>query len=124
MNDKTLDTPHCYFELKEGIVFGTYKGRITLESAKKVVKTRLEFTEGKSYPVCVKTIYVTAINKDARDYFSTEEANKGIKAGAIYVDSVFQSFMGNFFLKVSKPKVPSKVFTDRKKAIKWLEQFK
>src|ERR1035437_4778875 len=113
MTYKTLDTPFCYFELKDGIVFGAYKGNISLASAKMVVKTRLEFTEGKSYHVSVQTIDVAVVDNEARDYFSTAEANKGIKAGAIYVGSVFQSFMGNFFLRVSEPKIPARVFTDK-----------
>ena len=124
MNDKILDTPHCYFELKDGIVFGTYKGKITLEAAKMVVRTRLELTEGKSCPVFGQGINVSVIDKDAREYFASDEALKGIKAGAFYVDSVFQSFLLNFAFKISKPNVPTKIFNDKKKALKWLGQYK
>ena len=124
MKDKTLDTPYIYFELKDDILLGTYKGAITLEIAKKTVETRLKFTEGKSYPVFGQGINVSAIDRDAREYFASAEAVKGIKAGAFYVESVFQSFLINFSFNIFTPIVPVKIFTDRQKAIKWLEQYK
>jgi len=124
MNYKALDTPYCYFELKDGILFGTYKGKITLEAAKIVVRTRLELTEGKSYPVLGQGMSVSAIDRDAREYFASQEAIKGIKAGAFYVDSVFQSFLINFSFKIFKPKIPTKIFNDKEEALKWLEQYK
>lgn len=124
MNDKVLDTPHYRIKTDKNILFVTYKGRITLAMAKEVVETRFKFTDFKSLPVLVEGISVSAIDKDARDYLSTDEGIKGIKAGAIYVNSTFQSFLGNFFLKVSNPKIPTKIFTDKESAIKWLEQYK
>jgi len=30
----------------------------------------------------------------------------------------------NFFLSISKPNVPTKLFTNKEDAIKWLQQFK
>jgi len=38
--------------------------------------------------------------------------------------SIFQVTIINFFLKVTKPKVPAKVFTNKSDAIVWLKQYK
>lgn len=124
VKNQLLTTLHFDFEIRDGLFFLTYKGKITLEVAKNVVNKRLEFTNGKPYPMLVQGIKVAAMEKEARDFFSTPKGIEGVKAGAIYVDSVFHSFLGNFFLKVSKPNIPAKIFNNKDKAIKWLEQYK
>ena len=124
MENKILETPNFDVEIKNGILFAKYKSKITLEIAKASVKARMELTLGKPLPVFIQMSDVKSADKDARDFFSSDEGTKGVKAGAIFVDSVFYSFLGNFFLQVTKPKIPAKLFTDKEKAIKWLEQYK
>ena len=126
MKRKILDTPHFNLELIDEILFVTFKGNITLAIAKELVQARLEISEGKSYPVFNQGIQLTGMDKDARDYLASDEGRTGVNAGALYVDSVFNYFIGNFFLKVTvnKPKIPTQIFNDKQKALKWLEQFK
>lgn len=105
-------------EFAEGIT-------IDLEGAKQIVAAREKFTNGVAYPclgIASKSITLT---KEARDYFSSEEGMKGIKATAFIADSVFKMFLANFFLSVSvsKKRFPSKIFTEKEKAINWLNQF-
>jgi hypothetical protein len=63
------------------------------------------------------------MDKEARDYLSSDSANEGLIAGAIIMDSVFTSILGNFFLSVNKPNIPARMFTDKDQAIKWLRKF-
>jgi hypothetical protein len=105
-------------EFAEGIT-------IDLPKAKEIVTARQKFTNGQSYPclgIARKSITLT---KEARDYFSSEEGMRGIKANAFVADSVFKMFLANFFLSVSvsKKRFPSKIFTDKQKALHWLKQF-
>lgn len=123
INNK-LETPFVDFEIIDGILQLTYKEKITLEVAKKVVENRMAFTNGKSYPILVLGIKVAIFDKEARDYLSEGDGIKGVNAGAIVGDSVFHSYLGNFFLKVSKPKIPARLFTDKSAAIQWLKNFR
>lgn len=122
---KVLETENIKFEMVDNILIATYKAgiNVTIDIAKEVVKKRLEFTEGKSLPNLVYNGGVVSMDKAARDFFATSEGTQGVSAGAIILDSVFTSFLGNFFLKVSKPPIPAKLFTDEKKAIEWLRRY-
>ena len=74
------------FELVDGILLGPYpeNSLIDLPLAKQIVKERLDFVGGKSYPALIDTAEVAGITKDARDYFSSEEAVKGISIARIF----------------------------------------
>lgn len=88
------------------------------------MKTRLEFTDHTNLPLLILDQGVSGMSKEARDYFSSDEGIYLVKASSIVIDSVFGSFLVNFFLKVTNPKIPVKVFSDIKKAKKWLEAYK
>ncbi len=127
MNKSPFSSPHINFEIKDDILYVTYLpgGAINLEIAKEIVKTRLEYTENKSYPILVIDNGVVSMNKEARDYSSDKDGGlKGVLAGALLLKSVYSEFLGNFFLRITKPAIPAKVFTDKAKALEWLEQFK
>jgi len=120
-----LDTPYVYYEIKNRILYATYKKgvKIDLSTAKKIVETRLHFMNGKTMPVIVFYEGNASINKAARDFFATEEGNKGLTAGAIILDSPVASVLGNFFLLITKPSIPAKTFADKSKALMWLSKF-
>ncbi len=126
MPKKILDTEHVHIELVDGIMVSYFKEGITLtlEVAKEVVKVRSEFFEYKFYPMLIEDKGVVSMTKEARDYFSTKEGAAYINAAALLLNSVFSMYLGNFFLKVSKPVTPAKIFTDKAKALKWLEKYK
>ena len=120
-----MDTPYVYYEVKDNILIATYKkgNRINLDIAKKIVEDRLKFTGNKSMAVLVYNHGVLSMDKEARDYLSSAAGSQGLKAGAIILDSAFTSMLGNFFLSVSKPVIPAKLFTNVSQAIKWLQKF-
>lgn len=125
MATKKLETNHFIWELEDGILRLTYKpGILSLEIAKEVVKSRKEFTNNTSYPNLVMQTGLTKVEKEARDYLSSEEGSEGISAGAILTNSAFQMTLANFFLKVSRPRVPARMFTSKKQAIQWLSNYK
>lgn len=123
---KSLDTPYVYLELQDNLLIGTYKKglKIDLETAKEIIRTRLEFTDSKPVIALVRNLGVVSMDKKARDYLSSDEGIRGIIAGAMVLDSPFGSFLGNFYLSVTKPKVPIRIFSKEEAALKWLLQFK
>ena len=128
MSPVSFETEYYRLLVKDGILFVTYiGGPITIKIAKDLVKDRLKLVDSKDMPVIVNVIDVNSIDRDARDYLSSEAGLQGLKAGAIVTDySVFTRHLANFFMRISfsKSKMPAKVFSEEKEAIAWLKQFK
>ena len=124
--EKVLDTAYVRYELDDDLLIGWYKKglKITLPVAKEVVKTRLEFTNYKPVVALVYNLGVISFNKEARDYLASDEGVRCIIAGAIVLDSPVGSFFGNFYIAVSKPKIPSRIFSKTDAAIKWLNKYR
>lgn len=123
--DKVLDTPFVRLELKDNILFGTYKKgiKMNMEMATFIVNTRLEFTNGEDVPALIVSEGIVSMDKNTREFMASKEGSKGIKAAAILLKSSFGSFVANFYLTVNKPPMPVRIFTNKNLAIKWLQQF-
>lgn len=112
-------------DINDGILTAEYKeGKIQLEDAIKVVAERLKYSEGYTYPIVATSIQKVEIDKRARNYFQSEEGSKGLSAIALLYKKSYTLVLLNFMLRLHKPKVPVQLFSDEKKALSWLEQFK
>jgi hypothetical protein len=125
VNKPPFATPYVQYELIDDILHVVLLpgNVITLDIAIDIVKQRLAYIEGKSYPILLSGEGLREIKKDARDHMS-KEGQTGVLAGAILVHSVYTEFFGNFYLKVNAAEIPSKLFTDKQEALEWLNQFK
>ena len=117
-------TPYISLRIEDGILFGTWADNthVNLEVAKECVKARLKFQNSISYPALIDMRGVKSASKEAREYMANEGAQL-ITAGALLIDSLLTRTIGNIFLTINKPPVPSKLFTEEQKAIEWLKQF-
>ena len=119
-----FENEHVIFWFEGGCLMATYKDEIvTGDIAREVVRFRTEISKGQSFLCVVYANKVLKITKEARDYFASDEGVEGVIAAAIVIDSLFQATLINFFLKVSSPKIPSKLFTTKVKAQLWLSEF-
>ena len=76
-------------EFDNNILIGSINREVVdLEYAQKIVAARQKLTKGEDFRLLVKLHRVKKITKEARDYFASKEACKGILVGALYVDSV------------------------------------
>ena len=112
-------------EMHENYLIARYKAgpKIDLAAAKIILRERLEFTNYKSVPVLVIDSGLVSMDKHARDFLSSDDGVKGIRASAIISSSVVNSMLVNFILKISRPNLPVKVFTDLTVAEQWLNSF-
>lgn len=125
MNTVLLQNNYVKIELYHSILVATWQNiSIDTNIAKDAVKSRLEVSSGISYPVLINIKSVIKVTKEARDFLASEEGCRGVTASAIVVNSALTSMIGNFFIRVSKPLVPTRLFTDENAAIKWLSAFK
>jgi hypothetical protein len=122
---KAKGTPYIDFEIENGVLIGTYKPNvlITLKYAKEIVAARIAFMDGGQMPILILNQGIIKMDKDARDYLASAEGIEGLKCAAILLDSNFISITVNFFLKVTKPKLLVKTFTDKQEALNWLQDF-
>jgi hypothetical protein len=124
--ERVEDTPFVRLELLEnGILVAIYKRHsvVTLDMAREIVRSRLEFTGRSPRPVLVLNQGVVEFDKEARKYVSTGDGIAGIKAAAIVVDKASTAFIISFILKVERPGMPAKAFSRRGPAMRWLETF-
>jgi hypothetical protein len=121
------ETDFYKFQFDGDIFYMTYKnGPITLDIAKEIVSKRHEFMNGRQIWALIDDFNLRSIDRDARVFLSSTEGIEGIKAGALLVSSPFAKHLANFFLKitVSKPVIPTRVFTDKTEALDWLHSLK
>lgn len=125
MNKAPINTLQIKMEIKDDILHFTYHSGsiITIDTAKEIVKQRIDYCNRISYPLLVKFEGLRAMDKQSRDYFA-KEGVEGVLAAALLTNSVYTEFFGNMFLRITKTSISSRLFTDSEVALKWLEQFK
>lgn len=123
-----VESEYVTMIFKDGILEGRYAdfAVIDLNAAIKTVEQRKRATNYIAAPVLIDGRKLKSIDKQARDYFASDEGSDLLTAAALLADSAFTKHIGNFFLRISlkKRKIPIQLFTDREKAIDWLRQFR
>ncbi len=64
-----------------------------------------------------------SITEEAKAYGQTEDATKKRIAIAFVTNSMANKLMFNLYLKIYKPKVPTKMFSNKTSALSWLKTF-
>ncbi len=117
-----LSTPHLNMWIQDGILFCVYADETTLDLklAKHVVELRLQCCEGLSYPIVVDVRGIKSIDQAARQFLAGEGLI-GVTAGAMIVGSPLTRFLGNIFMLINKPTVPTQLFGNEREACEWLK---
>lgn len=122
--EQKFENEYVTIWIEQGVLHGVYKVRdVDIEIAKKCVDFRLECLDYKNFPTYIEMGEIKTMTKEARDHFASERGYKGISACALIVDSAINRLIGNFFLRISKPKAPTRLFTDKSKALDWVKQY-
>ncbi len=121
-----LENDHCLIWISNGILFIEYKPRlvINLEIAKQIVSDRLKVSNGITRPAILDARNFVSIDRATMKYYKTKETVQHVTSAAFLTGSALSSLAGNIFLTLEKPLVPTKLFTDEKKALEWLEKYK
>ncbi|MFC6858386.1 hypothetical protein ACFQHQ_03245 [Zunongwangia atlantica 22II14-10F7] len=91
--------------------------------AETIVSERLQLQNENSYPVFCDLRSVTTAQKRARDYLAIEGGNL-TKALALLVDDELAMKVARLYVKASKPPYPTRIFTDKNKALSFLQDYK
>lgn len=125
MNTDYSLSMHWKMWIEDG-VFRTklFAENVNLEIVRAGVKERMRLSKGTAFPLLSDCRKVKHFDKEARAYLAKPEGTALISAGAFLVNSQVQKIMGNFFILVDKPGIPTRLFTDEAEALNWLQQFK
>ena len=104
------------------IIWDTSIPEIEVIHLKKMQDVVFELGEGKKMPLYFTVHEFLGISSDARKYATSEVGVKYTLATTVLVDNLAKNLLFNFFMKVNKPRVPTKSFTNRNDSFIWLEK--
>lgn len=125
MSENYLENEFAKFYIENGILYFHYKENVNidLDAAKKIVTDRLNFQQDVEFPVFVDSRGIESVSRDARNYMAQYGSEK-LSASALLINSPVQRIIGEFFLKINKPEIPYRLFTNKDKALEWLQDYK
>jgi hypothetical protein len=83
-------------------------------------KMSLEYLPGKKFGVLTEAQDMMNITREARDTGASKEYAKDLYGVALYSKNFSLKLLGNLYIRINKPIVPTRLFDDRKKAEDWL----
>ena len=96
---------------------------VTLEDITEINTHMKKIAKGKKLPVYNDIKGVKSITREARLFTSSEDSDQVSSAAALLIGSPVSKVIGNFFLGLNKSPYPTKLFTSKEKAVKWLKGF-
>lgn len=106
----------CRTKVKEG-------SEIVLEDAVDNTAVVTSFYKDKKFPIMIDARGIKSMSREARNHFSARGRDSKTNAFGIIVKSPISRVVGNFFLGISKPSVPTKLFETEDEAKAWLKNF-
>ena len=98
------------------------KDSVTLPQSKMLLDAYIKITNGINTPHLFTVTKLVIADKEALEFLA-KEANKHGKADAFVIHSLPQKLLGNFYLKIQKPSIPTRFFSSETKAIAWLRDY-
>ena len=108
--------------ITHGIIENIINDYCTLEreNVLEIKEVNKKLSKGKPYAVLVDSGMYTTISTEARELLASKEFAEITIAKALLVRSLGHRIVGQFYIRINKPFIPTKIFSDREEAIKWL----
>lgn len=97
---------------------------VTFEDAKETMAAYLKIAKGLKRPLLIDTKNMRSLAREARSYYAGEEAAKVASAVALVVGTPVSRVLGNFYLGLSNPRLPSRLFGSEGEALEWLKGYR
>lgn len=109
---------------EDGIVRTKIKpgSEVSVEYARENSTAVNSLFKGKKFPLLIDSRGIKSMTKEARNQFTTKGRETHTNAFAIIIDSPLSKVIGNFFMGINKPAVPTRLFDDEKEAEMWLKK--
>ena len=93
----------------------------SLENAKENLAVAVSETRGTRRPLLIDIRRARPLEADARHHYSGQTLVDAFSALALLVEaSPFGRMFGNVYLRIAKPGIPTRLFSDETEATKWL----
>lgn len=96
---------------------------LTLADAQETMAAYLKVSKGEKLPLLVDTTEMKSMTRESRLYYASEETAQTGCAVAIIIGTPVSKVLGNFYIGLSKPHLPSRLFTSEEEALAWLRSF-
>lgn len=96
---------------------------VSLQDIEEMTAAVGKIGNGKMYPVLILIKRHNSISKEASEYAASDIAGIYTLADAIVINNFAIRIASNFYIKIFKPKRPTKMFTSEEKAVDWLKTF-
>ena len=106
----------CRVVLKPNIVVG-------LPEMKENLAILTELLDGKSAPMLIDMRKIKTSTREAREFAAGPEYTRVMSALAMLSAAVVGTVLGNLFINFSKPRFPTRLFSNEEQAIDWLKKY-
>src|SRR6476660_3457218 len=97
----------------------------SLADAKENLSVAVSETGGKRLPLLIDIRRAQPLEADARHHYSGQTLVDAFSALALLVEgSPFGKMFGNVYLRIAKPGVPTRLFSDETDAAEWLNGYR
>jgi hypothetical protein len=107
----------------DGIVLTRIKGGVkqSLEHARENLAASVAATGGQKRPLLVDISRGLPLAAEVRHYYTGKLLVESFRALALLIEaSPFGRMMGNVYLRVARPGIPTRLFADEASALEWL----
>jgi len=120
----TIENNFASYKLDGGLLYIRYHIGIVInqEGAVRIVADRLRLQKGISYPALCDIRGVEEVDKPARDYLALE-GSVLLKAVAFIIGDPMSEILSYFYVRTTKPSIPTESFQDMDKAKKFLDKY-
>ncbi|WP_281298137.1 hypothetical protein [Flavobacterium limnophilum] len=120
-----LENEFIRFWVVDGILCSKFKREVNfdLDIIKKLIETRHAISNNVNQYWCYDVKEANGFSKECRDYADIH-GQDFLFACALVINSHTQKFLFNAFLKLKKSKIPFQAFTNKEKAVEWLNEIK
>jgi hypothetical protein len=93
----------------------------SLSDAKENLALAVSETRGARRPLLIDIRNAQPLEADARHHYSGQTLVEGFSALALLIEgSPFGRMMGNVYLRIARPGIPTQLFSDEVRALEWL----
>lgn len=120
----SIENKFALYTLNGGLLHIRYYKDIVInhEAAIRIVADRLKLQNGISYPALCDIRGVEEVDKPGRDYLA-REGSILLKAVAFIVGDPMSDILSYFYLRTTKPSIPTKAFQEMEEAKLFLEKY-
>lgn len=92
-------------------------------NSEQMTTTLADYLGDKKVPILQVLGKYMNFTKEAREFSVTEKGIKNVLVNAFVLDSLPHKILANFYLKMDKPPVPTKLFSTRDEALGWINEY-